>query len=87
MNRQEALHVASIFKEVSKDRKRIRRKLCRFIRHNVDNCCHGMDWLKRKSDRRYLGDLTDSQLVFYTKFICEGLEDKYIENSKSTFQN
>lgn len=76
MNKHEALHVTEIFKEISKERKQIRRKLCRFIRENIDNCCHGMDWLKRKSDRHFLGDLSDSQLEYYTKLICEGLEDK-----------
>ena len=76
MNRYAAFGLVDTLKEISKERKRIRRSLCRFIRENINNCCHGMDWLKRKSDRRYLGDLTDFQLTFYTKFICEGLEDK-----------
>jgi hypothetical protein len=76
MNKHEALHIVVVFKEISKERKRIRRRLCRFIRENINNCCHEMDWLKSKSDRRYLGDLSDSQLEFYTKLICEGLGDK-----------
>jgi len=46
---------------IRKERFRTRRKLCKYLRdsrHLVTD-----RWLKRKIDLRYLGDLTDSQLV------------------------
>lgn len=46
---------------IRKDRIRTRRKLCKFLRDNKSSVHEG--WLQRKIDLRYLGDLTDSQLV------------------------
>jgi len=75
VNKLEALDIVNILKVVSKERKQARIKLCRFIRENVDNCCQEFDWLKRKSDRRHLGDLSDSELEYYTELMCKNLED------------
>ena len=85
MNKHEVLHIIDTLKEVAKERKQIRRKLCRFIRENVNKGKLIDDWLKRKSDKNYLGDLSDSQLEYYSKLIYKNLEDKQIENNKSIF--
>lgn len=76
MNKYEMLRAIDIFKIVSKERKQMRRKLCRFIRENMNKGKYTDFWLQRKCDRNYLGDLTDPQLIYYVESICEVLEDK-----------
>jgi len=73
MNRFGAYAAIDTLKEISKERKQIRRKLCRFIRDNIDNKKFTDYWLQRKSDGRYLSDLSDSQLIHYVENICEVL--------------
>ena len=45
----------------SKARKRIRRRVCAYLRENERFVRDS--WLQRKIDLKYLGDLSDSQLV------------------------
>ena len=76
MNSHEMFHEIDILEKASKERKQLRRKFCRFIRDNIDNKKFTDYWLQRKSDGRYLSDLSDSQLIHYVKDICKVLEDK-----------
>lgn len=48
------------------ERRRVRRKLCSIIREHQEVFVSNR-WLARKIHGRYLGDLSDSELVFYAK--------------------
>ncbi len=76
MNKHEVFREIDVLEKVSKERKQIRRRLCRFIRDNIGKGKITDYWLQRKSDRRYLSDLTDRLLIDSVKEICKVLEDK-----------
>ena len=51
----------------SKERKRIRRKLCKYLR---DNRQHLIDpWIKRKVDYYYMSDVSDAKLLYYVNIV------------------
>ena len=62
---------------IRKERLRVRRKLCKFLRDNRGFVRDS--WLQRKIDLRYLGDLTDSQLVRSVNKILIRKGDYYSE--------
>jgi hypothetical protein len=62
---------------IRKERLRVRRKLCKFLRDNRGLVQEA--WLQRKIDLRYLGDLTDPQLVRSVNKILRRKGDYYSE--------
>ena len=55
---------------IIKMRKRIRRKLCKYLRDN-EIVFENDKWINRKIKLKYLGDLSDDQLIHYVNHIKE----------------
>jgi hypothetical protein len=62
---------------IRKERLRVRRKLFKFLRDNKTFVYDA--WLQRKINLKYLGDLTDSQLVNSVNKILRRKGDYYSE--------
>lgn len=62
---------------IRRERLKVRRKLCKFLRTNRGFVRES--WLQRKIDLRYLGDLTDAQLVNNVNNILRRKGDYYSE--------
>ena len=60
---------------IHEEKLRVRRELFRFVRKFYDLSSFNDGWLKRKIDRRYLGDLNDVQLIDSVRRVYEGLPE------------
>ena len=67
---KEIINMAENLKVMMKIRTRIRRKLCKYLRDN-EVVFENDKWINRKIKLRYLGDLSDDQLIYYVKYVGE----------------
>jgi len=58
------------FKETSIQRKKYRGQIIRILRQ-YKNLFYDDGWILRKMEFNYMGDLSDSQLEYYLKFVIE----------------
>ena len=63
---------------IIKMRKRIRRKLCKYLRDN-EIVFENDKWITRKIELRYLGDLSDDQLMYYVNHVKENKNNEHIK--------
>ena len=60
----------------SKERRKIRRRLCKYLRDHQREVVDG--WVKRKISNKYLGDLTDRSLIHHVKKVMRRINTNEI---------
>ncbi len=70
---EEAELIIGHFSQIVEEKKVLRKRLFKFMRQNIDELppSWSKEFLSRKMNGNYLGDLKDDDVIFYSKMINE----------------